>query len=262
MTLMVGGAAAQSDEDLVNYPYTLGAGFDAFHVEGRSVQLYRLPFSYRLRSLEKADPWGLKLSLPISFGFHDFKFTDVFGNEVTKKLETVSVVPGVEFEIPLRGNWVLKPFGELGTGKDLAGGELAFIYSAGLKSLGVWPRKGYTLSLGSGLDYSGSTTYDGELSQGFTTLEVGLDVLRPLGFSIKGREVDASVYLIARRFFDLEFAQLEGDPVDVKDLYEIGVTFGTEPRFTLWKLKMPRIGVAYRFSADLTSWRINFGFPF
>lgn len=263
--LAAGGAAGQQagvPEARVNYGYTLGTGWDAFHVEGRSVQLYRLPFSYRLRSLEKGDAWGLKLSLPVSFGFHDFKVTDVFGNEVTEKLETVTVVPGAQFEVPAGQHWTLKPFGELGAGKDLAGGDTVSIYSAGLRTLAVWPRQGHTLSFGSGLDYSGSTTLDGGGSDGFGTLEAGVDVLRPLGVSLGDHAVDASVFLIARRFFDLEFVRPTGDVAQVEYLYEVGVTFGTEPRFTLWKFKMSRLGLSYRFGGPLTSWRINFGFPF
>ena len=32
--------------------------------------------------------------------------------------------------------------------------------------------------------------------------------------------------------------------------------------FELWGFKMSRLGLSYRFGGALTSWRINFGFPF
>lgn len=254
-------AGAENDEALVNYPFTLGTGWDAFHVEGRSVQLVRLPIAYRLRSLDKGDGWGLKLTLPVSFGVHEIKVTEM-GSEATRRLRTMTVVPGAELGIPVGERWTLKPFGELGVGKDFEGGDVAAIYSAGLKSLGTWPVKDLTLSFGNSLGYSGSTTFDGRPSQGFTTLELGLDALRPLGPTLWGRDVDASAYLIVRRFFDLDFVVPEGETLEVRYLYEVGVTFGTRPRLKIWRLELPRIGVSYRFGDGLTSWRINFGFPF
>ncbi len=264
-TLCAASAFAQEADEPppANFSYfARGVGWDAFNAEGRSVQLYRLPISYRLRSLEKGHPWGLKLSLPVSFGFHEFKLTDVLGREVKEQLETVSALAGVELEIPRGERWVVKPFLELGAGFELGGGERAAIYSAGLKGLYVADLRGVELSFGTGLDFSGASAFDGGASEGFTTLEIGLDALRPLGKKIKGREVDASVFVVVRRFFDLELARLGREPLRVEELYEIGVSFATRPRWTLWKWKIPRIGIAYRFGPELTTWRVNFGFPF
>jgi len=43
---------------------------------------------------------------------------------------------------------------------------------------------------------------------------------------------------------------------------EVGITVGTSPRVVLWGRQLPRLGLAYRWGDGLSSFRLNFGFPF
>ena len=52
------------------------------------------------------------------------------------------------------------------------------------------------------------------------------------------------------------------DPLTIKYTNEIGFTFGTTPKIKLWIVKLPRIGVGYRWGSNARGVRLNFGFPF
>ena len=59
------------------------------------------------------------------------------------------------------------------------------------------------------------------------------------------------------------FVEDEGiGPLEVRYTNEFGFTFGTTPKYKLWIIPLPRIGLGYRFGPHLKGWRINFGFPF
>ncbi len=246
----------------INFAHAADLGLGTFSVEGRSVQIYRIPLSYTLRPVRDGR-WGVKLTFPVSFGLHDFKIGDIGEGDIIESLDTVSVVPGVEFQLPLRQHWMLKPYAELGGGQDLSSGGYALIYAAGLKSLATFPRGGFELGFGSALKLSGSRTTDGALIDNLASVEVGLDARHPLGFSIGQHRADFSVYATVRHFLDeLEFPGFQGGPVGVRNLYEVGVTFGSEPQLEIWGIPLSRLGVSYRFGDGLRAWRINFGFPF
>ena len=43
---------------------------------------------------------------------------------------------------------------------------------------------------------------------------------------------------------------------------EIGFALSTDPRTKLWFIKLPRIGLGFRWGENLRGVRLNFGFPF
>lgn len=249
------------DEDLANHAYTNDVGFGGYSVGEEQVSTVRLPISHTIRSIEDED-WGVRLRLPISFGVYNFTFPDLIGDLDSDRLKTLAVVPGVEFQVPLSQRWTLKPFQELGLGKDFEGGDLFLLSTTGLKGIYTQPWKAVTFTFGSGVRYSLSRSSSGLNNDDFASVDVGLDTRFPLGFGIKGRKIDSSVYVIARHFFrTLVFQQPEGS-IEIERQYEVGLTFGTTPRPLVWKFRLPRIGVGYRFGENLRGVRINFGFPF
>jgi hypothetical protein len=261
-----GAALAQTappDErdSLIQYPYAIG-DTSFLNVTGQSVQVYKLPLSYTVRSLE-GRRWGWKLLFPVSFGLHEFNARDAFGGELREKIGTVSMVPGAEFRVRLGKAWLLKPFLELGLGKDLEGGRVAYIYSGGLMAIRSVDRKKYHFRLGAGWEYDGSRLANSDVKSGFATLKAGLDVRRDLKKRFLRRDTDFSLYAIRRRFpGGLEFRQLDGTEVEMRNQNEVGVTFGVGRPFKKWLFNVDRVGIGYRFGGRLSSVRILFGVPF
>lgn len=258
-----GGAAAQEPEDqgdLINYAYASVFGSGLYAVAGRSVQVYRLPFSYRLRSAEESG-WGVKLKLPVTFGFYDFEASSIGESGLPDDVDAASFVPEVQFEVPLGRRWTLKPLVSLGLAKDLEGGNFNYIYSAGLKSYYRFPWKNARMTLVNSLLWVGHTV-EGTRQDAMGRFQTGIDARLPLVFEMLGEQADLSLFAIGYLYLDnVEFLRPGDEPVSIDDEYEIGVSFGTTKRIKLWKFKLPRIGLSYRLTDDLAALRLILGHP-
>lgn len=254
-------AVAQvEEEDFINYAYATWIGTGRYEVADRTVTILRLPIAIPL-SYPKEKNWDIKVLLPITLGRtqFDFAISDF------EDLDTISFVPGAEFRIPILDNWDLKPFIQAGIGKDFQGGDLAYIYGTGLKSLATFPWKDFTFGLGNRLMAAGQTIKGGSNDNGFSLFEVGLDVLLPMRTKIKNQELSWSVFFIETRFQNrVEFPDPVFGIIELSRLSQIGFTVGLETRpFSYWKFDLPRLGLGYMDGdADFKGVRINAGFPF
>jgi hypothetical protein len=79
---------------------------------------------------------------------------------------------------------------------------------------------------------------------------------------IGGNQGDMSGYYIRRQWVDAFFSKDDHDPLEIRYTNEFGFTFGTTPRVKLWFVKLPRIGLGYRWGPNVKAIRLNFGFPF
>jgi len=245
----------------VNWSFQLGET-QAFWFGGRSVQIVRFPFSYRLRELEE-DPFGLTLRLPVSFGLYDLAAVLEDGTKISESLSTLTVLPGVEIQVPVGERWLLKPFAEVGAGKDFSGGHVALLWGAGFGTLGRYPWQSRTVSLGSRLWYRGGKIGGGGEIDAFLTAEAGLDVRFPTGLQVAGRSLDVSAFGIVRRYFPVvTFVEIDGTENTLAHQLEAGFTFDVEPPLRFLGIPLPPLGVSYGWGDGLSSVRLTFGFPF
>lgn len=249
--------------DVINYAYAATFGSGVYAVAGRSVQIYKVPFSHRLRRLGE-HRWGATLQFPVTLGFYDFKARDVLDSGLPEDVETITFVPGVEFQVPLGRDWSLEPFAHAGVGKDFSGGGWTYIYSAGVRSYYrlPWRWRRTETTLGNDLYYVGHTIH-GARSGGLFAVETGLDLRWPLRWTIRGRRTDASLYVANYLYLnDVEFARQKAEPLVIDSEYEVGVTFGREKPWRLGFVRIPRVGLSYRFGDDLSAVRLTLGYPF
>jgi hypothetical protein len=198
----------------------------------------------------------------MSFGVHDLRGVLDGEERFRQSFRTVTFVPGVEFQLPV-ADWIVKPFAEAGYGKETsAGGEGVLIYSAGARALHERPSGRTLWSFGAGAEWNGVSGAESDIADEYRLVEAGVEFRYPLGGSFQGKPLDSSVYGMVRRFSDLVFPRIGRGPIEIESQFEIGITFGTEPRMELWGVSLPRIGLSYRFGSDLRAYRINFGFPF
>jgi hypothetical protein len=131
------------------------------------------------------------------------------------------------------------------------------LYAAGISSLFEVPVRDFLLSFGTKLAGAG----DG--SQGYGTLQNGLEVRHPIGVRVKGLVPDVGGSFVYYYFFPSAKFSLPGQlPLEVSHQFEFGISVGAAKPATLWIFENPRIGVSYRFGDGLTGFRVNFGFPF
>jgi len=237
------------------------ASLNPFDLSGRAFEVYRIPIAKRLRSIDDHS-WGLKLTFPVSFGLHEIKGDNIFDQPFKETLATVTLVPGVEFQLPVTRVWTLYPFAEAGAGHDFSRNQWAFIYSSGVRSLVTLPAERAEFRIGTSVEYDGSWLSGRETEIGFGTIKLGLDIRQPVSFRIGGRPTDLGIYVLQRRFIDLAIQGVDGEPVTLQNSTEVGFTFGTDPPPQWWLIKISRFGMGYRWGDGFDALRLLLSMPF
>jgi len=246
-----------NDGDLINWAYQEALDDGVYFSAEENAQIYDLPFSYTLRSI-KNDDWGLDLKFPITIGIYNI---DSQKEEIDVNL--LAVMPGIEFQIPIHNSWTLMPVGHFGLGKDTSGGNLRYIYSAGIKSQVLFGRDRLSFTLGNALRNKGYFTAGDGPDNNFSTFDTGLDMRFPSGFRVLGKDSYFSIYGINYYFFDKTVViDSEKNPIEVNTQWEIGITFSTIPNWKIWFFELERLGLGYRFGNGFNAIRLVFGMPF
>ena len=235
---------------VLNYAFAAQLGSGIYKIDGRVVQIYRFAPTLEVRSLENRK-WGLRLRIPFTLGFYNFTITDVVTGQFPDRLSTATLVPSVELPIILADNWFLTPFGGVGVGKDLDTGTTTFIYATGASSLALFSLEKQDIRLGNRFVYTGYTTKSFGLEVDFSFLETGLDVRRPTGIRPWGRELAVSLFAVNYLYVvSPQFIRQIEDPLELRTNWEFGFTLGTVEPWRVLGLRLPRLGLSYRFGGD------------
>lgn len=252
----------RSEEQLVNYAFATQLGSGIYDISGRTLQIYRLPFGYTFLQPDGAHP-GVRLTLPLTIGFLDFKTLDVLHTGLPESLSTLSFVPGIELDFALSPRWHLLPFAQAGRSWDLDGAGDATVYSFGAHLAGSAHGGPFAFRLDVGTTYAAVEPNGPVRSDDLTLLELGLESRHALGLNLAGHPLDWGAYLLTQYFVNrpdepVDNAPGSGDPFQ----FEVGLTIGPQSRMTVWHIPVPRIGIGYRFAQDLGVWRLVLGAPF
>lgn len=255
--LRAAGAAAQEDLDpLRRLPFDAGSVSD---VEATSFQVYRIPLSATVRDPEQK-PWGLRVTFPVSLGGYEVSAATSLG-DLVERLNSVTVVPGLEFLVPAGASWTIKPFVEAGFTESSGTDDTDVLYGAGLRTRGEYRPGASVVTLGGALEYRGSGDSETLIKQ-YSMLAAAADVQWPLGFSVGGRRSRGGLFVAVRNYSDVTLRDLDTAPFEVSTSYEAGVSFATEPPLRLWKLPLPWLGLAWRRSEAVSGLRLYLAFPF
>lgn len=250
-----------SEKGEFNYAFATQLGSGIYTISGRTLQVYRLPLSLTFRPEEEGSRRGWRFTIPVTLGFYDFKAVDVVENGLREEVATMSVIPGVEFLVPLTGNWLLKPYVEAGRVWDRSGSADAAVYSSGAWSRADFRAGRFNLSLGNGLGYTVVDPSSVPGSEALIALETAFEARHGLG-SGAWAKLDYGLYLVQHLYFQRPAYPLDpGGSSGMLDQYEVGVTFGSRESLKIWKITLPRIGVGYLFGQDLSALRLVFGSP-
>lgn len=252
----------QDRGELINWYYAATFGTGVYTSGDRTVAVLQLPLSYTLRQPEE-DRWGLRITLPVSVGFYDYKFDDIFNQGLPKGLSTVSFVPGLELEKQITSRWRLKPYISAGAGWELEGGGQAWIYDAGLRSrflLGV--DKGVEFALLNRLSLAGYDPNDGS-RQPLGYFAIGLDIVVPTRAELLKRPVlfgmTPTYYHYFRR---LRFAKFDDADNSIGEEFELAVSVLARRPFSILGIEVDRIGIAVRGGEGITGYRLFTSLPF
>jgi hypothetical protein len=266
--LLIHGLAARgaepltrSEQSVINFGFATQLGSGIYSVSGRTLQVYKLPFGYTFPAADESR-LRVHLTLPVTIGLLDFKPLDVVDNGLPENLDTLSFVPGLEFQIDVRDGWRVEPFVEAGIARDRTNELDQRVYSIGLRNSNTLAR-GETEWVFSEEILRIVVDQDGGSTDDCTRLRLGTTARRPFGGAIAARPTDALFYAVVDVYTDTPGGPADGEGASGSDAQmEIGVTFGTIEPLRIWRIPLPRVGLGYRFGDELSVFRFVLGAPF
>jgi hypothetical protein len=249
------GARAQS----VHWAYASFFGTGHYSLDGESeTTVLRVSAGHVVRRAELDEAGarmvGIRVRVPFAIGAHEFDSPDLFPSFRFESVNSFSIVPGVEIDVPIASHWNLKPMAYVGWGTETGGDVHAAIFRLGLRSERVFEPGSIDVALYNSLLRMGYSAND-DSSDAVNLFEIGLDFSRALANrKLGGAPVEIHWHALYTRYFDeihLDSSDFSLEPAGIDSEWEIGAGFGRQgERLGLWRIRFDRVGLAYRFDSD------------
>lgn len=252
----------EDDEQLFNWYYAAIYGTGIYTAGDRTVAVVQAPLSLSLRERGE-DQWGLRLTLPVSFGFYDFDFDDLANQGLPDRVSSMSILPGIELDKYINPRWLLRPYFAAGGAWEIGGEESALIYDTGVRSrFRLGDDRGTVFSLVNWLSLAGYKPSGGS-RETLSLLAIGFDVEVPTGKMLFDRPIVVSILPIYYHYFmRLDFAEFTDPDNKVREEGEIAISLLAQQPFRVLGINVDRIGIAIRTSTDVSGFRIFTSLPF
>ena len=254
--------AASDAQNPINWYYAATFGTGIYTDGARSVTVVQLPYSHELRPVSE-DSAGLKFKVSATLGFFDYNIDSALSGEIPQKLSTLSVMPGLEWQVPLSPRWTIRPYFDAGAGQELAGRESAWIYDFGIKSHYVFAEnKGVEFALANSLTSAGYRPSGGP-NNPFGYLATGLDMTIPTASTLFGRPVYLGITPIYYYYFNrLRINDFDNSDNRVREEFELAFSLVTHDPWSVKAFHFDRVGIALRTSSNATGVSIFTSLPF
>lgn len=242
----------------INFAYSTWVGSGYYRLGDRTALILRGRWTVPLHESQTRRKWELGLLLEGTIGFYDI-FTDV------TDVAAITAMPGLMLEYPVRENWWLKPFGQIGVGKDFTGGDTALIGAAGIKSLAAFSRaNGAVWQLGNSLIIADNSRSDKNLSdKGFSLFEIGINRRSPITYRVLDQAAQFNLFFIYTQFIsDIEFYQVDFSDTRLKQIFKFGFAFTADKKFSILGFKLGGGGLHLSLGDNYFGIGFNTGFPF
>jgi len=243
----------------INYVFATDLGSGVYSLGGRTLQIYRLTYEKDLRAA-RDDQLGARFVLPITAGFFDFSPIDVVSEGPPTRVDSFSVVPGIELDHAMKNDWHFIPYARVGFSVASSSVD-GWLYGSGFRLQRHAEMNGWDTLYSTELAFSAVNYRNDTPSDRFVRMRQAFDFTRGTGWHMRDREIEFGVYTILDAILDPPTAPLAGAD-EMPAQVEFGITFATRPRIKLWRFDAPRVGFGYRLAGDLSAFRIVIGEPF
>jgi len=225
--------------------------------------IVEIPIPITLRA-PKDGKFGIRLRLSVFFSWNNVRIEEIEGEDIAASLETLTIVPGVEFMVPVGERWMVRPYAQIGGLQALGVDGYRWMASLGSRASVFWPFEKWTLSAGGRFDYTSVFNEDWHRTDDVSFVDLGGDFSFPLWFNVKGERAGVGVFLITRYYIDpATYVGQDGFDLGVDSHVEIGASFQIHDNPKIWFIKIPKwYGIGARFAEKHRSLRIYLGFPF
>ncbi len=216
-----------------------------------------------LRSAESGN-WDLRLTFPFSVGLTEF---DLDAGIDLDSVSTVSVVPTLEFIVPIDNRWTFLPFAgaggaaAVGDRKTTSGESSIGILTGGLRAQRWQPfADRYVSALAAEARYDAALTSRNGLLGDWGSLTGAVEFRRSFGAPRDGPRFQAGIYAKGYWFWDPVELEIEGvTPSFLHNQKEFGISLGSSTPYSIWGIKVPRVFLGVRLGEGVRSLRIGFG---
>jgi len=225
--------------------------------------IVEIPVPITLRAARDGK-FGIRLRLSVYFSWNDVRFEDIEGEDIAASLETLTIVPGIEFMFPVGESWMVRPYAQIGGLKALDVPGHRWMASLGSRASVFWQFDRWVLSAGGRFEYTAVFNEDWSRTDDVAFIDLGADFSFPLWFNVNGERAAAGFFVIPRYYLNpSEIVGEDGFDLGVDSHIEIGVSFQIHERPKLWFIELPKwYGIGARFAENHRSLRIYLGFPF
>jgi hypothetical protein len=228
---------------------------------GRAISFRVNVLSWQIRD-RREKGWGAKLNAKAEATLYEFDTVDALLSPDTEKIQTITLKPKLSLDFPLEKtqHFLFVPNAELGITYDRTRADV-LVSGVGRLAL-TYYEPGEFESLQVSLVGAYGTRYaeDAQNLTDFFSIALEGNTKHYLGFEI-GKYLFIMTPHAKLEYFidDLTLSDLEGHELDLKYRAEVGLKVGTQPRYRIWKLKIPRIKVSYSFGEDYSKFKIGLG---
>lgn len=254
------------EEDLVEVSYIYAAimGSGTFKINGRRVTTLNIPFYFTQREMTQEQA-GIVWHAPVVLGYDAVSEHDWLGELLDDDLMTLSLLPGVEYQMQIDDTWAIKPFAHLGVTQDFSSGETIIMGTLGVRALGTFIREdGWEIRWGNAVRLAAEYQLDSHHRTSFGMWETGLDIRRDTPFLLAERRVDGGVYYRYQHFVpEWDIDRLRPRESDLGSVHEVGISMGLKRPFEIMRIDFDRVRVGYNWgSGSLRGWSVGTEFPF
>ncbi|MEO8308196.1 MAG: hypothetical protein ABI616_09165 [Pseudomonadota bacterium] len=246
----------------VPYAFAAELGSGVYDFGGRTLQVYRLPISWSLRSAESRDNGprvvGWRLRMPVTAGFLNFRTEDILQGQLPSSIDMLSVAPGVEWEFLPRAGWSVRPYVEAGLIFASGSHVDSINTNAGVQADYTWnPRVG-EMRWSTRFSYSRVNYQSCQTDDDMSHLRTGIDWPAAYSFNIGNRPADIGPFAMGEWFMDRPGNDKLGAAIPRFTL-ETGLMLQLRPMPSIWGFTAPRLGLSYRFAGEFSGFRFVIG---
>lgn len=252
-----------SEIELTNFAFANYLGSGLYSSGDNKLFILRLPLSSELieGSTDKA---SLVLHYPVALGvglLDENDFPEIGDLIDINNFVTLSVMPGLEYIVPLNDIWKVAPFVDLGLAGDFTNDIGFAIGGIGAKSFVSLEFESSSLLIANRLLYASQKNLDSKINSHFASFETGVEYMIPTRMTLDGWPLDISVYFINYYYLeDLVLGDSLDNRISLENKNEAGFTF-TLPKYK-WLPEDSRLGLGIQVTRSEDFYRIVFGAPF
>lgn len=259
MLCLMPAKAFSSEIYTPHYAFSNYFGSGLYSSTGQNITVFNMPFDYEPDQEEKN---RFRIRLPVSLGFYDFDLDNIDDVKPFKDAATITLTLGIEFDHWVNPQLKLVPFLDIGFNENFSGKDRAAIYASGIGAynyFSAWDRDHTWLIR---VQRAGYRTQNSAISDGFSSLELGIDLTLPWQTTWFNHEVYLSQYAVAYWYaLDIAFDPTSNNPANETNAQELGLTLGFKKALDFKIFSLDRVGLGYRYSTkspDILRLTINF----